>query len=302
MKVSVIVPNYNHEKFLSERLFSVLNQTYIDFEVIILDDNSQDNSKDIIERYRGHDKVSHIIYNKENSGSTFKQWEKGINLAQGEWIWIAESDDVASLSFLEEMMSVVLEQPNVVIAQCASIVIDENSNEGDVEKWAHAVTSRDWSQNYISIGKDEVRDVLFCRNTIPNASAVIFKKSLVSDELLNTIQNMRYAGDWLFWSEILALGDFYYVAKPFNYFRHHGATTRIKKNDKLEEKRFNEYFYILRHMKTKYNLDWNIGIHKWILDDYLSKINMYLLRQIAFIFPVKYCLYIYKVLISSKIR
>ena len=57
-KVSVIIPNYNHEKYLDERIQSVLNQTYTDFEVIILDDVSKDNSKDVIEKYRSnpHDK------------------------------------------------------------------------------------------------------------------------------------------------------------------------------------------------------------------------------------------------------
>ena len=84
--VSVIIPNYNHAPFLKERIDSVLQQTYTDFEVIILDDCSTDNSKEIIETYRMHPKVVHIEYNVVNSGSTFKQWKKGIDLTKGEWI------------------------------------------------------------------------------------------------------------------------------------------------------------------------------------------------------------------------
>ena len=91
--LSAIVPNYNHGPYLKLRIDSILNQTYEDIEVIILDDNSQDNSVEIIESYRTHPKVSHILLNDRNSGSTFIQWEKGINLATGKWIWIAESDD-----------------------------------------------------------------------------------------------------------------------------------------------------------------------------------------------------------------
>ena len=75
--VSVIIPNYNHAKYLEERIDSVLNQSYKDFEVIVLDDYSTDNSKEVINKYAGHPKVSHIILNEENSGSTFKQWHKG---------------------------------------------------------------------------------------------------------------------------------------------------------------------------------------------------------------------------------
>ncbi|MEJ7913050.1 MAG: glycosyltransferase family 2 protein, partial [Chitinophagaceae bacterium] len=76
--VSVIIPNYNHAEYLHQRIQSVLDQTWPHFEIIILDDCSTDNSKQIIEEYRYHDKVGAIIFNPVNSGSTFKQWIKGI--------------------------------------------------------------------------------------------------------------------------------------------------------------------------------------------------------------------------------
>src|ERR1700752_3159230 len=76
-KVSVIIPNYNHATFLIERIDSILCQTFQDFELIILDDCSNDNSRSIIEKYHGHEKISHIIYNPTNSGSPFMQWQKG---------------------------------------------------------------------------------------------------------------------------------------------------------------------------------------------------------------------------------
>ena len=91
--VSVIVPNYNHARYLEQRLDSVFGQTYPNFEVIILDDSSTDNSLEIINRYKYNPHLSQIVVNKTNSGSVFKQWAKGLSLAKGEWIWIAESDD-----------------------------------------------------------------------------------------------------------------------------------------------------------------------------------------------------------------
>jgi glycosyltransferase involved in cell wall biosynthesis len=65
-EVSVIIPNYNHGKYLKQRIDSVLNQTYQHFELIILDDCSTDDSVAIIEAYRGHRKVKKIIYNDKN--------------------------------------------------------------------------------------------------------------------------------------------------------------------------------------------------------------------------------------------
>lgn len=71
--ISVIIPNYNHALFLKQRIDTVLNQTFQDFEVIILDDCSTDSSREIIEQYRGHSKISNIIFNDKNSGGVFKQ-------------------------------------------------------------------------------------------------------------------------------------------------------------------------------------------------------------------------------------
>ena len=99
--VSIIVPNFNHAAFLAQRLESIYNQTFSSFEVILLDDASTDNSIEILNLYKNHPKTAHFIINTINSGSPFKQWQKGVELAKGELIWIAESDDYAAINFLE---------------------------------------------------------------------------------------------------------------------------------------------------------------------------------------------------------
>ena len=112
--VSVIIPNYCHAQYLDQRIQSVLNQTYQNFEVIILDDCSPDDgaSKAVIEKYRDNTHVSQIVYNEVNTGSTFKQWEKGFLIAKGELIWIAESDDYCELNLLEELVALYAKYPN----------------------------------------------------------------------------------------------------------------------------------------------------------------------------------------------
>jgi len=87
--------------YLIQRIESILNQSYHDYEVIIMDDCSTDNSAEIIEKYRNHPNVANIIYNTSNSGSTFHQWNKGVDVAKGKYIWIAESDDIAEYTFLQ---------------------------------------------------------------------------------------------------------------------------------------------------------------------------------------------------------
>ena len=106
--VSVIIPNYNHARYLDERMQSVLGQTYQNIEVIILDDCSTDNSREVIERYRNDPKVTSIVYNDSNTGKPFQQWNKGIGLAAGDIIWLAESDDTCDAEMLERLVKLYM--------------------------------------------------------------------------------------------------------------------------------------------------------------------------------------------------
>lgn len=116
--VSVIVPNYNHARFLDERMESILGQTFQNFEVIILDDLSTDNSREVIEKYRNDPHVSQIVYNEQNSGSPFKQWNKGFRLAKGKLVWIAESDDSCEPTMLERLVRCFEQHPDLSYAFC----------------------------------------------------------------------------------------------------------------------------------------------------------------------------------------
>ena len=125
--VSVIIPNYNHARFLDERIRTVLNQTYQNFELIILDDKSTDNSLEVINKYKDDPHVSDIVVNEENSGSTFKQWHKGFELAKGDIVWIAESDDSCDAKLLEVLVQGYLES-DAVLALCKSCKYDADGN------------------------------------------------------------------------------------------------------------------------------------------------------------------------------
>src|ERR1700730_10551870 len=112
-KVSVIIPNHNHAPYLRQRIDTVLQQTFQDFEVILMDDCSTDDSRAIISEYATDPRVR-IEFNGRNSGSAFKQWNKGVGLARGEYVWIAESDDYADLRLLERLVAVLDEETKIV--------------------------------------------------------------------------------------------------------------------------------------------------------------------------------------------
>ena len=85
--ISVIIPNFNYAHYLKQRIQSVLNQTYTDIEVILLDDCSTDNSLEVMREF-SDSRIVGVFPNEVNTGSPFRQWQKGIEMAKGEYIWI----------------------------------------------------------------------------------------------------------------------------------------------------------------------------------------------------------------------
>lgn len=226
MLVSIIIPNYNHVRYLRQRIESVLAQTYQNFEVIIMDDCSPDSSREIIEEYRHHEKVARIVYNEHNSGSTFKQWNKGIKLAQGEAIWIAESDDYANPRLLERLVQQLQADAGVGLAYCNSLNVNENGNILDDNTKFYADLHVDlWQHDFVKPGQELILRYMAYRNIIPNASAVLFRRS-AAEQAGPADETKRILGDWLFWMAVIAPGKVAYVAEHLNFFRHHTQNVR----------------------------------------------------------------------------
>lgn len=241
--VSIIVPNYNHSKFLEQRLASIFNQTYQAFEVIILDDCSTDNSRDIIERYRSNPKVSNIIYNEVNSGSPFKQWYKGIQLAKGEYVWIAESDDTCEFCFLETLIGAISSSNKCVLAYCDAIDIDENGEIISNPKLPRKAVLHN-GRSFI------VKDLLL-GNTVYNASCAVFKKTSTLSISMEWIDS-RGAGDYYLWTFLAGSGKVCSLNKPLAYRRIHDTNVTHKADSSgsnlTDERKIVDYIYSRYHI------------------------------------------------------
>lgn len=242
--VSVIIPNYNHASFLRQRIDSILNQTFQNFELIILDDCSTDNSKEIIEQYRTHPKVSRIVYNKTNSGSVFKQWEKGIGYSKGDYVLIAESDDYAEPTLLKTLYEAIISQPEIGLAYCDSYIVDENGKR-DNKTFStfrkEILGLSKWEKSYVNNGREEIKENLLEWCTVNNASAVLFRKSV-----LETIQpfdlGFKYIGDWYLYLKICNEYNIAFISEPLSNYRDHSANTF--KKSKSYTSYVQEYFVI----------------------------------------------------------
>lgn len=210
--VSVIIPNYNHAPYLKQRIDSILNQTYQNFELIILDDCSTDHSRAVIESYAGHPKISHIIFNTTNSGSPFIQWEKGINLAQGKYVWLAESDDWCEPSLLEVLIEGIEKDEDCVISYCqmACILGDNKIKWQSFHKQlSEVVDSKTFIQDYVAVNV-----------AIYNASMAIFKRDKFK-HITREFTTFKFSGDRMFWIQIAMQGKTHISGKTLNYFRKH---------------------------------------------------------------------------------
>jgi len=252
-RVSIIIPNCNHAPFLERRIRSVLEQTVGHCEVIFLDDASTDNSRAVYEKFAGRlrqpsrsglseadrsgterprpesvDLLVRSVFNDTNSGSPFRQWNKGVQLARGEYVWIAESDDVADGQFLERLVPLLDRHPKVGLACCASKLIDGAGDViGETADWWKLLHPTRWRADFVNDGKDECARYLIHKNTIPNASAVLFRKSIY-ERAGGADETMRFCGDWMIWAKMLMLSDVAYVAEPLNFWRKHPETVTAR--------------------------------------------------------------------------
>lgn len=227
--VSVIVPNFNHAPYLRQRLETVYNQTYKNFEVILLDDCSTDNSRDILnEFYEKHRDNTRVIFNEKNSGSVFKQWQKGIDEARGNLIWIAESDDYSSENFLEELIPAFIDE-SVQLAFARSDFIQDGEKIFSTENYLSDVPAFDWSKSFSVTAANFVACGMGIKNIIPNVSSAVFKKPLkIHEEVLKLWQDMKLCGDWLFYLDIMKGGTIYYTPTTTNFYRVHKKSTSLK--------------------------------------------------------------------------
>jgi glycosyltransferase involved in cell wall biosynthesis len=225
--VSVIVPNYNHARFLRKRVESVLGQTYQDFELILLDDCSTDGSREILCEYKGDGRVR-IEFNDSNSGTPFKQWNKGVRMARGRHVWIAESDDYADQRFLERLVPVLEENAEVNFVYCRSWSVDEDDEKhGFADAYLDHWDARHWKSNFLVDGREECARFFVVADPVPNTSSVLFRKDIY-ERVGRADESFRVSSDYRIWAAMALEGKIAYVSEPLNYYRTHKENVRTR--------------------------------------------------------------------------
>lgn len=216
--VSVAMASYNYERFLPETIEGVLNQSYKDLELVIVDDASKDNSPEIIKSYQEKDKRVRGIFHSENKGIA-RTFNDGIEEASGKFIAITGSDDVWVENKLEKQLEVLKGNENLVVYS-DSLIIDAQSNLVAEPVGKKLSTKKKGRKKSGNIFRELLGDNFVC------GSSIIFKKDNIRD--IRFDEQLKYTNDYKFALDLARKYEFYFIPEPLIKYRIHGKNITLR--------------------------------------------------------------------------
>lgn len=204
--VSVIIPVFNSEKYLLKTINSILNQTFSNLELIIIDDGSTDNSVNIINSFK--DNRIRLIKNERNLGISYSR-NRGLLESQGDYIAMCDSDDISLNTRIEEQIKIMKNDSSIDFCYTAYLTINEQ------DKYI--------SYPFSNILKSDIRWQLFWDNPICQ-STVMFKRQLFVNNTIKYNQDLIIAEDLKLWQTVASMCKFYCLYKPLVLYRVHSES------------------------------------------------------------------------------
>lgn len=222
-KVSVIIPCYNRAKYVGETLKSVQNVNYPNLECIIVDNNSTDNSADVIRQFTSSDSRFKLIEQQENNISIARN--TAILASTGEFILPLDSDDLIHPEYVREAAEVLKNRPEIAVVTCDAQLFGAKRG-----KWKRPEYNFNDFLIKVSI-----------HNTSMYRRADYDKTTGYEPELM-------FCEDWEFWINLLKRGgDVYKIRKNYLFYRKHGDSTQKKYRHSPEENEFVTKFIYEKH-------------------------------------------------------
>jgi glycosyltransferase involved in cell wall biosynthesis len=237
--ISVVMTSYNHERFISEAIESVLNQTFPNFELIIVDDSSTDRSKEIIKQCQQKDSRVKTIFHPSNKGIS-TTINDGFSAARGRFVAYTNSDDLWTPEKLEKQICILQQNPDLIVWSDASI-IDANGNE----------TGQLFTQMQKAIQRQKSGFILreLIRSNFICGQSTIFETKITRQ--IKFDQRLTYLNDYKFMIDVAKKHHFYFIPKPLVKYRIHGDNCILKNSDTWHK----DSFIIAKYVLKKYGSD-----------------------------------------------
>ncbi|WP_234119789.1 glycosyltransferase family A protein [Clostridium hydrogenum] len=227
MNISVIIPCYNCEKFIEETVDSILKQSVLPLEIILINDNSSDNTLSILNNIEKKSEIIKIFDLKINKGPSFSR-NYGASKSKEDYILFFDSDDLALPYLIEKSIKRFHElndefDDKYILSYCSYVQIDENS------KVISGITKG------IQTDPEEILGYEFLRNYISTSGVLIKKQFFYKANKFN--ESLEYAEDWDLWLRLAKEGGFCYIDEPLVMVRRSNNSVSFNlKNMQLGER------------------------------------------------------------------
>ena len=251
--VSAIVPNYNHARFFEERLWSIASQSYKPAELIILDDASTDNSREIISSIAEELAIPvRMAFNTSRSGNVFRQWRKGLSLASSDLVWICESDDFCEENFLSQLVP-HFGDPSVTLAFGRIQFADQaGSLDPWLDEYREQTKANYWDELRVESAYTWFQGPFGLANVIPNVGGCVFRRQKFRPWVWRQTQRYSVCGDWYLYMQIAGGGRIAYDPEATAYFRQHDTNTSVASFSGLQY--YREHFRVAAELRRMYGL------------------------------------------------
>ncbi|HAT89235.1 MAG TPA: cell wall biosynthesis glycosyltransferase [Roseburia sp.] len=218
--VSIVIPLYNHEKFIGQAIEGILNQTYQTWELIIIDDGSKDNSVKVAKKYKD---ARITLIEQENAGA-HNAINRGLKMAKGEYLAILNSDDVYEKNRFEIMIAEMEKNPEIgFMCSYITVINDEGKKLGVKEGWKNMES---WQVPHPELSFKQSNDFkknLLMTNFTSTTSNFLIRRSLY--EKIGGMRNLRFAHDWDFALRAAEVTECKMIEKPLMQYRVHNSNT-----------------------------------------------------------------------------
>ncbi|RTY90317.1 glycosyltransferase [Flavobacterium sp. GSN2] len=239
--VSIVFTSYNHQEYLRQALDSLVNQTYPNTEIIIVDDCSTDGSQEILKEYEHYENIN-LKLQTQNSGSYVKASNFGASFAKGDYILFAQCDDFAEANQIEVLLKAFESNPSAGVVFSKSNLVNEKGEIFSDDFYGREKSFKEAVKVNGLIKADKMKEFLSFSCVIPNLSAALIKHDLFK-EINKLSDQYLVVADWEFWLDLTEKTDFYYVSQPLNYFRQHATTIRSSIKMKTQIVEIYKMFY-----------------------------------------------------------
>lgn len=269
-KISIIMPVYNAKSFIKDTIESILNQTYKNFELIVIDDGSSDGSSEFCDKYSKKDSRVKVIHT-QNQGIC-KARNLGIKVAEGEYITFADHDDILDKNLIKENLETL---------------INENADWIKFGKIEHIYRGEQLiNRNYSNFQKNifdnkELKEqiiILRCNGILTYVWDSIFKKSIINKLNLSFDENFKYGNEDIDFCQRYIEGCGKLVVSNKNYY-HHFTRIGVSTSSKFSKKKIDSHLYLAKKSIDTFNY-YNVDLNRF-RNEYLFLLGRYVVFNVC---------------------